>query len=90
MSNKTIKVRAAEGLRVFFPHAVAAAPGRRTKILEGEETLEVSSNMRFVRRSIRCGDLVVVQPEGEAEAAPEADEPEAEFEVDLENEENSE
>jgi hypothetical protein len=53
-----IKVRAKEGLKVFFPLEVAAAPGRRVKILEGAEVLEVEANTRFVQRRIVVGDLV--------------------------------
>lgn len=63
MSDKKIKVRAGAGLRVFFPHRVVTAPGRRTRVLEGAQVIEVPANMRFVRRSIRCKDLVVVQTE---------------------------
>lgn len=63
MSDKTIKVRAGEGLQVHFPLQVIAAPGRRTLVLEGAAVLEVPADMRFVRRSLRNGDLVMVQTE---------------------------
>lgn len=63
MSKKTMTVRAGEGRQVHFPQRVIAAPGRRTLVLEGDATAEVPCDMRFVRRSLRNGDLVVVQTE---------------------------
>ncbi len=62
MSDKSkISVKAKEGLKVFFPLDVVAAPGRRVKILEGEEVIEVPSHMRFVQRRIAARDLVVIK-----------------------------
>lgn len=86
MSDKTIKVRAGAGLRVFFPQRVVAAPGRRTRVLEGAQVIEVPANMRFVRRSIRCEDLVEVQTADldvvQTEETPEPEiEPEPDFDA---------
>lgn len=66
------KVKAKDGLKVFFPLDCMAAPGRKTFVLEGEAIIEVDTVHRFVRRSIRCGDLVVVKTKsvGEAPAKP--------------------
>ncbi len=63
MSKKTIKVRAGEGRQVHFPQRVIAAPGRRTLVLKGDAVIEIPCDMRFVRRSLRNGDLVMVQTE---------------------------
>lgn len=84
MSDDKIKVRAGKGRQVHFPLRVIAAPGRRTLVLEGDRVIEVPANMRFVRRSIRNQDLVVVQTEGNPEPEPEIGaEPEPELEPDL-------
>ncbi len=83
MTDKTIKVRAGEGRQVHFPLRVIAAPGRRTLVLEGDRVIEVPLNMRFVRRSLRNRDLIMVQTEGnEPEIEPEV-EPEPEIEPDF-------
>lgn len=55
------KVKAAEGLKVFFPLDVKAGPGRRTFILEGDAVVEVNTDTRFVRRRIAAGDLTIVR-----------------------------
>lgn len=60
MEPKKIRVKAGPGLKVFFPLDVIAAPGRRVRILEGDEVVEVRANMRFVQRSLRCKDLIKV------------------------------
>jgi hypothetical protein len=72
MSDKTIKVRAGKGRQVHFPLRVIAAPGRRTLVLEGDAVVEIPCDMRFVRRSLRNGDLVMVQTE---DAKPKAKPP---------------
>ncbi len=64
--NTKRRVKAGRGLKVFFPLDIKAAPGRRTLILEGDEVIEVDASSRFVMRSIRCGDLVVVKTETRA------------------------
>ena len=64
------RVKAGPDLKVFFPLAVKAAPGRRTFVWEGEKVIEVDTSSRFVRRSIRCGDLVVVKTESVPDAKP--------------------
>ncbi len=75
MSNKTMKVRAGEGRQVHFPQQVIAAPGRRTLVLEGDAVIEVPCDMRFIRRSLRNGDLVMVQTEGKRTEPPKAPKP---------------
>jgi hypothetical protein len=60
---RTILVKAGQGLRVYFPLSVVAAAGRRTRILEGDEVLEVDPSDRFVRRRMQIGDLIVVKQE---------------------------
>jgi hypothetical protein len=67
--NTKCRVRAGDGLKVFFPLDIKAAPGRRTFVLEGDEVIEVDRTSRFVMRSLRCGDLVMVRTE-KAPAAP--------------------
>lgn len=80
MTKPKIKVRAGDGLMVHFPQTVITAPGRRTLVLEGDAVAEVPLNMRFVRRSLRNGDLVVVQTEGKPEPEAEID-PDPDFDV---------
>lgn len=62
--------RTGNPIKVFFPLDIKAAPGRRTFVLEGETVIEVDESHRFVMRSIRCGDLVVVRTEKLAGGAP--------------------
>ena len=84
MSENKIKVRAGEGRSVHFTLRVIAAPGRRTLVLEGDRVIEVPLNMRFVRRSLRNRDLVMVQTEGKPEPVPEIEvESEPDFEPDF-------
>jgi len=56
------RVKAAEGLKVYFPLAVKAAPGARTFVLEGDSEIEIDVDNAFVARRIRKGDLVIVKP----------------------------
>lgn len=60
---KKIRVRAGDGLVVFFPRATLAAPGGRGYVLYGDEVVEVYADDRFVIRSLRNGDLVEVKDE---------------------------
>ena len=60
-AGKMITVRAGKDLRVFFPMGTVAAPGARTKIIQGDETVEVPASDRFVAKRIKVGDLVVVK-----------------------------
>ncbi len=84
MTDEKIRVRAGKGRVVYFPLSVIAAPGRRTLVLQGDRVIEVPANMRFVRRSRRNRDLVVVQTEGKAEPVPEIiSEPVPDLEPDL-------
>lgn len=61
MTRKTIRVRAGQGLTVHLPLDVAAAPGRQTRTLVGEEIIEVPADNRFVQRRLLVGDLVEVK-----------------------------
>jgi len=69
---RKVRVKAGDGLKVFLPLDVLAAPGRKIKVLEGDETVEVPLDTRYVRRRLKVGDLVVVEsdqprpPESEA------------------------
>jgi len=56
-----IKVKAREGLKVFFPVKTYPAPGRRNFVLTGDETIEVNGNDLFVQKQLRIGDLIVVR-----------------------------
>ncbi|HEU02893.1 hypothetical protein LCGC14_0605520 [marine sediment metagenome] len=78
MTDKKIQVRAGEGRQVHFPLRVIAAPGRRTLVLDGSTVVEVPLNMRFVRRSLRNGDLLVVQTEEPKPKAKPKSKPKAE------------
>ena len=77
MKKKTIEVRAKEGLKVFFPQRIAAAPGARTLVISGDETLTVDGDDRFVARRLEVGDLVMVKrsrnPGRKAKSTPPAE-----------------
>lgn len=57
---KTIKVKAKPGLMVHFPQGIVVSPGRKTRVLQGEEVIEIPNNTRFVRRRLLMGDLIEV------------------------------
>ncbi len=58
---KMITVRAGKDLMVHFPMSTIAAPGARTKMIQGDETVQVPASDRFVAKRIKVGDLVVVK-----------------------------
>ncbi len=68
-SIQMIKVRAGDGLMVHFPLRVCTAPGRRTLVIKGDETVEVDPTQLFVIKRLRVGDLVIVKSEAKTVTA---------------------
>lgn len=55
------KVKAAKGLKVFFPRGVMAAPGGSGFVLEGDTVVTTDASQGFVHKRLRAGDLVEVK-----------------------------
>jgi hypothetical protein len=70
-TKKQIEVRAGEGLSVFFPASIKAAPGGRGYVLSGDEIISVDPADRWIAKRVRKGDLVVVK-QSRAKAKPAA------------------
>jgi len=53
--------KAGVGRTVAIPQSVKPAPGAKTLIVQGDVEVQLDDSKRFVRRSVRNGDLVVVK-----------------------------
>jgi hypothetical protein len=58
---KTIKIKAANNIKVIMPLGVKAAPGAKHYILEGDDVIEVTASEYFVTKRIAAGDIVIVK-----------------------------
>lgn len=55
------KVQAGKDRVVIFPQSVLRAPGAKSLSISGDTVVEVDDKHRFVRRSLRNGDIVEVK-----------------------------